>query len=61
MIRGIIKEAMKLRKVKQKDLAKHIDLASSSMSQFLNGKMNLGQEKIEMIFEFLRIKLVIEE
>lgn len=52
---------MKLRKVKSKDLAEHIGLAESSMSQFLNGKINLGQKRIEMIFEYLRIELVIEE
>ena len=61
MIRDIVIEAMKLRKVKSKDLAEHIGLAESSMSQFLNGKMNLGQKRIEMIFEYLRIELVIEE
>ena len=61
MIRGTIKEAMKLRKIKGKDLAEHIGLAESSMSLILNGKMNLGQRKIEMIFEYLRIGLVIKE
>lgn len=61
MIREKINEAIKLRGVKAKDLAKHIGLAESSISLFLNGKMNLGQKKIEMIFEFLRIELVIEE
>ena len=50
MIRDIVKEAMKLRKVKSKDLAEHIGLSESSMSLFLNGKMNLGQNKIEYIF-----------
>lgn len=59
MIRETIKEAMKLRKVKAKDLAEHIGVTKSTMSLFLNGKTNLGQEKIENMFEFLRIQLVI--
>lgn len=60
MIRDIVKEAMKLRKVKSKDLAEHIGLSESSMSLFLNGKMNLGQNKIEYILEYLKIELVIK-
>lgn len=61
MIRKTIKEAMKIRKVKSKDLAEHIGLSESSMSLFLNGKMNLGQNKIEAILEYLNIGLVIKE
>ena len=60
MIRKTIKEAMKIRKVKSKDLAEHIGLSESSMSLFLNGKMNLGQNKIEAILEYLNIELVIK-
>ena len=61
MIRETIKEAVKLRKVKAKDLAEHIGITRSTMSLFLNGKTNLGQEKLEMIFEFLNIKLKISQ
>ena len=61
MIRDIVKEAMKLRKVKSKDLAERIGLSESSMSLFLNGKMNLGQNKIEYILEYLNIELVIKK
>lgn len=61
MIRKTIKEAMKIRKVKSKDLAEHIGLSESSMSLFLNGKMNLGQNKIEAILEYLNIGLVIKK
>lgn len=61
MIRKTIKEAMKIRKVKSKDLAEHIGLSESSMSLFLNGKMNLGQKKIEAILEYLNIGLVIKK
>lgn len=61
MIRDIVKEAMKLRKVKSKDLAEYIELSESSMSLFLNGKMNLGLNKIESILEYLNIGLVIKE
>ena len=60
MIRETIKEAMRIRKVKSKDLAEHIGLSESSMSLFLNGKMNLGQNKIESILEYLNIELVIK-
>lgn len=61
MIREVIKEAMKVRKVKAKDLAEHIGINKSTMSLFLSDKMNLGQEKIEMIFRFLNIELVIND
>ena len=59
MIRETVKEAMKLRNVKSKDLAEHVEVTKSTMSLFLNGKKNLGQEKIEKILDFLDIKLVI--
>lgn len=61
MIRETIREAMRIRKVKSKDLAEHIGLSESSMSLFLNGKMNLGQNKIESILEYLNIELVIKK
>lgn len=61
MIRETIKEAMKIRKIKAITLAEHIGVAKSTMSLFLNGKLNLGQDKIEKIFNFLGIKLVITE
>ena len=59
MIREVIIEAMKIRKIKSKGLAELIGVAKSSMSLFFNGKMNLGQEKIEMMLKFLNIDLVI--
>lgn len=52
---------MKLRKVTGKDLAEYVGIANSSISQFLTGKMNLGQEKIELILEYLGIELVIKD
>ena len=61
MIRETIREAMRIRKVKSKDLAEHIGLSESSMSLFLNGKMNLGLNKIESILEYLNIELVIKK
>lgn len=61
MIRDVIKEAMKLRNVKAKDLAEHIGVTKSSMSLFLNGKRAMGQEKIEAMLEHLRIELIIEK
>ncbi|GLL55329.1 hypothetical protein KUBF_29920 [Bacteroides finegoldii] len=61
MIRETIKKAMKIRKIKAITLAEHIGVARSTMSLFLNGKLNLGQEKMEKIFDFLGIKLVITD
>lgn len=61
MIRNAIKEAMNLRKIKQKDLAEHIGTTKSSMSLFLNGKRAMGQEKIEAMLEYLRIELIIRK
>lgn len=60
MIREKIIEAMKLRKVKAKDLADFIGVSKSTMSLFLNAKTNLGQDKIEAMFVFLGIDLVIK-
>ena len=59
MIRETVKEAMKLRNVKSKDLAEHVEVTKSTMSLFLNGNRIIGQEKIEKILDFLDIKLVI--
>lgn len=61
MIREVIREAMKIRKVKSKDLAEYLGLSKSAMSLFLNGKMNLGQDKIESLFKFLNISLKINK
>ena len=60
MIRDAIKEAMKLRKVKQKDLADFAGVTKGTMSAFLAGRINLGLDKIEMIFRFLNIELAIK-
>ncbi len=51
---------MKLRKIKQKELAEFIGITKGTMSAFLAGRINLGLDKVEMIFEYLDIKLVIE-
>lgn len=59
MIREAVKEAMKLRKVKSKDLAEYIGVTKSNMSLFLNGKLDFKQDKVEKILDFLDIKLVI--
>lgn len=61
MIRKTIKEAMKLRKVKAIELAESIGVTKSTMSLFLNSKINLGQDKIEAIFRFLDISLLIND
>lgn len=60
MIRDTIKKVMKLRKIKQKELAEYIGITKGTMSAFLAGRINLGLDKVEMIFEYLDIKLVIE-
>lgn len=61
MIRESVKEAMKLRNVKSKDLAEYVGVTKSTMSLFLNGKLDFKQEKIEKILDFLNIKLVITQ
>lgn len=60
MIVEAIREAMKIRNLKQKELAEIVGITKSTMSLFLNGKTKLGQEKIETIFRVLNIKLIIE-
>lgn len=59
MIRETIKEAMKIRKIKAKDLADHVGVSKSTMSLFLSGKINFRQDNIETILEHLGISLVI--
>lgn len=59
MIREAVKEAMKLRNVKSKDLAEYIGVTKSNMSLFLNGKLDFKQDRIEKILDFLDIKLVL--
>ena len=61
MIREAIKEAMKFRNVKSKDLAEYIGVTKSNMSLFLNGKLDFKQDRIEKILDFLDIKLVITQ
>ena len=61
MIREAIKEAMKFRNVKSKDLAEYIGVTKSNMSLFLNGKLDFKQDRIEKILDFLNIKLVITQ
>ena len=61
MIREAIKEAMSLRKVKAIDLAEQIGINRGSMSLFLNGKTNLRQQKLEEIFKYLDIELIIKK
>ncbi|WP_394798854.1 helix-turn-helix domain-containing protein [Bacteroides thetaiotaomicron] len=61
MIRESVKEAMKLRNVKSKDLAEYIGVTKSNVSLFLNGKLDFKQDNIEKILEFLNIKLVISQ
>ena len=52
MIRESVKEAMKLRNVKSKDLAEYIGVTKSNVSLFLNGKLDFKQDNIEKILEF---------
>ena len=61
MIREAIKEAMSLRKVKAIDLAEQIGINRGSMSLFLSGKTNLRQQKLEEIFKYLDIELIIKK
>lgn len=60
MIRESIKEIMKSRQVKQKELAEYIGVTKVTMSAFLAGKINLGLEKVELILDFLKISLTAE-
>ena len=60
MIRAVVKEAMKIRNIKQIELAEIIGITKSTMSLFFNGKTKLGQEKIEAMLEYLHIDLVIK-
>ena len=60
MIRGIIKKEIADKGVNPVDLANKIEISRSSMSLFINGKINLSLPKIEKIFEVLGIRLEID-
>ena len=51
---------MKICKIKAKDLAESIGVTKGTMSLFLNGKINLGQDKIEAIMRVLNIYILIK-
>ena len=61
MIREKINEAIKLPGVKAIDLAEQIGITRGTMSLFLNGKTNLRQQKLEEIFKYLDIELIIKK
>ena len=52
---------MKIRGVKQLDLANLVGVTESTMSRFLNGGINFKQNNIETLLKFLNIELVITE
>lgn len=52
---------MEIRQIKVKELTEQTGISKSSMSLFLNGKMNLGQDNLEALFEVLGIDLVIKK
>lgn len=60
MILEAIKEAMKIRGVKAKDLAEAIGVTKGSMSLFLSGKMKLGQDKLDALLIYLNIEFVVK-
>lgn len=60
MILEAIKEAMKIRGVKAKDLAEAIGVTKGSMSLFLSGKMKLGQDKLDAVLIYLNIEFIVK-
>lgn len=60
MILEAIKEAMRIRGVKAKDLAEAIGVTKGSMSLFLSGKMKLGQDKLDAVLIYLNIEFIVK-
>lgn len=60
MILEAIKEAMKIRGVKAKDLAEAIGVTKGSMSLFLSGKMKLGQDKLDAVLIYLNVEFFVK-
>lgn len=60
MILEAVKEAMKIRGVKAKDLAEAIGVTKGSMSLFLSGKMKLGQDKLDALLIYLKIEFIVK-
>lgn len=60
MILEAIKEAMKIRGVKAKDLAEAIGVTKGSMSLFLSGKMKLGQDKLDAVLIYLNVEFIVK-
>lgn len=61
MIRSAIKQAIKLRRLKQSELAERIGVTPSTMSRFLSGGINFTQENIEKLLAITGVRLVIDE
>ena len=51
---------MQKQSVKSKDLAELLKMDKSSFSQFLTGKRNIGLKRLETLFEYLKIKLIVK-
>ena len=60
MILEAIKEGMKIRGVKAKNLAEYVGITKSTMSLFLSGKTKLGQDKLDALLIYLNIELVVK-
>ena len=50
-----LKYALKLRNVKQSDLSKHIHIPKSAISQYISGKFEPKQDRVEKIATFLDV------
>ena len=53
-----IREAMKLREMNQKQLAKAVNKTEAEVSKWLSGKHNLTLDTLELIEKTLKIKLI---
>ena len=59
MFREAIKEALEKEERSQTWLAKHTDIPLGSINRYIKRGYGLSAERIEKIFEFLRIKVVV--
>ena len=53
----LLREIMRRNKVRQKDLAKHLSVSASAMSQIMNGLLPPSQKRLDQMFELLKPEL----
>lgn len=61
MIREAILEALEKKRIKQAELARHLEINRSSLNEFLKGNGKISMENIEKSLLFLGLEIVLKD